>query len=460
MQATVAPEVVTGPPRLVANEADVTQGWPSPVAAYFALAVITFATFLNFFDAAAFGLLVDPIKNEFHLSNIQMGWLTGPANIVFYLVVLLPLSRMADIYPRKIVLSVGVFFIAIMNATGGLVTGFWTLFGSRMLVGAGGSAHAPSAYSLLSDSFPPTRRALPFSLLQFGFILAASFGVLIAGHLYGWVSTWPATEFAGISVHSWKYLLLILAIPGIATSLLMLFINEPARKGVIGQGDPLPFKTVLTELWQRRQVYGPLFISLGFSTMNALAVPAWTAPLMTRTYHWRIQDIGNYLAPMFLTAQIAGLIVGPIVVNWLGKKYKDANIRATFIFLLIALPFGIVAPMMPNGILCLACYALVSACGIASAAPQNLAIQLITPNQMRGQITGLYLMMFTGFGMMGPLLVGIFIDKTFGQDADVWKALVLTGILLWPPAVYFMFRAIKPYGEEVVRLDAVAGTAA
>ena len=429
--------------------------WPSPALAYFALAVITFATFLNFFDATAFGLLIEQIKNEFRLTNIQMGWLTGPANIVFYLVVLLPLSRLVDIYPRKYVLAAGVFFIALMNATSGLAMGFWTLFASRMMVGAGGSAHAPGAYSLLADSFPPEKRALPFSILQLGFLLASTWGFLLAGSLFGWVSAWPAATMAGIDVHGWKWLLLILAVPGVITAALLLFIQEPPRRGLIGQGKPLPYKTVIDELWRRRRVYGPLFASLAFGAAHALALPAWLTPLMKRVYGWPEQEIGVYLSPILFAGQMTGLLGGPVFINWLSRRHKDANIRATALFLLIALPFGIIGPMMPNGVLALLCFAVTGACGLAAAAPQNLAIQLITPNQMRGQVTGLYLMMFTVFGMCGPLLMGVLIDKVFGHDADVWKAMALAGALLSPPALFFMWRAIKPYGEEVERLEAI-----
>ncbi len=429
--------------------------WPSSTAAYYALAIITFATFLNFLDATAFGLLIERIRGEFKLTNIEMGWLTGPANIIFYLVVMLPLSRLVDIYPRKYILAIGVLFIALMNAAGGLVAGFWTLFVTRMLVGAGGSAHAPGAYSLLADSFPPEKRALPFSLLQLGFILATTWGFMIAGKLFGWVSTWPATHIAGFDIHGWKWLLVILAVPGIITAILMLFIKEPARQGLINKGEPLPFKVVLSELWRRRGVYFPLFASLAFGAAHALAIPAWLTPLLKRNYGWNEMQIGTYLSPILFIGQISGLLLGPVVITWMAKRYKDAEIRATAIFLTLAAPVGIIAPMMPSGTLALVCFGFVGACGLAAAAPQNLAIQRITPNEMRGQITGLYLMMFTVFGALGPLLMGFLIDKVYGHDTDVWKAMATAGVLLSPLALIFMWMAVNPYGREVERLDKI-----
>ena len=95
------------------------QGWPSAWQANFTLGVLVFATFLNFLDATAFGMVVERIRVDFGLSNVQIGWLTGPANIIFYLIVLLPLSRLVDVYPRKYVLACGVLFIALMNGACG-----------------------------------------------------------------------------------------------------------------------------------------------------------------------------------------------------------------------------------------------------------------------------------------------------------------------------------------------------
>jgi MFS family permease len=448
-------QVVAGDSGVHSKNVDKEQPWPKAGAAYFALAVITFATFLNFFDQTAFGLLIERIKTDFHLSNIQLGWLTGPANIIFYFIVLLPLSRLADIYPRKYVLAGGVFLIAILNATGGLTMTFWALFASRMMVGAGGSAHAPAAYSLLADLFPPEKRALPFSLLQFGFIFGSTWGFLIAGQLLAMVLPWPEMHFGFIAIHGWKYVLLLLAIPGIITALFMMLITEPPRRGVIAEGKPLPFKTVIGELWKRRAVYGPLFFGLGFSAMSALGLPAWLTPLMKRSYGWSEQEIGQYLSPILFVGQIAGLVLGPVVIKWLNKRYNDVNIRATVIFFALSAPFAIIGPMMPNGILALCCFAITGMFGIASAVPQNLAIQEITPNEMRGQATGLYLMMFTAFGMMGPLVIGILIDKVFGHDTDVWKALSLSGAVLMPLAAFIMSRGIKPYANEVERLEKI-----
>jgi hypothetical protein len=70
-----------------------TQGWPSRAAAYTGLAVIILATALNFFDAQVFGMMAQRIKIDFALTDEQLGFLIGPANVIFYVLVGIPRAR-------------------------------------------------------------------------------------------------------------------------------------------------------------------------------------------------------------------------------------------------------------------------------------------------------------------------------------------------------------------------------
>ncbi|MBN8500066.1 MAG: MFS transporter, partial [Sphingomonadales bacterium] len=92
--------------------------------------------------------------------------------------------------------------------------------------------------------------------------------------------------------------------------------------------------------------------------------------------------------------------------------------------------------------------------GLAGAVPQNAAIQRIAPPEMRGQVTAFYLFMFTFFGAMGSQVVGSVAQRIVGNEAELWKALVLTAGVLLPIATLLMIRAIKPYRAEVARLEA------
>jgi predicted MFS family arabinose efflux permease len=80
------------------------KSWPSSPARYWALFAIIFATFITFFDQTVFGMLAVQIKKDFGLTDGQLGFLGGPASIICYLFVGIPLARLADIWPRKYVL--------------------------------------------------------------------------------------------------------------------------------------------------------------------------------------------------------------------------------------------------------------------------------------------------------------------------------------------------------------------
>jgi MFS family permease len=436
-----------------AAAAPAVQPWPARGAAYYALMVIILATMLNFLDAQVFGMMAQRIKVDFDLTDEQLGFLIGPANVIFYVLIGIPMARLVDIYPRKIVLACGMAAIGGITALGGLAQSFWQLFSSRMLVGAGGSAHAPGAYSMLSDYFPPAKLPRAFGFLQLGFIGGNALGIFLGGQLISLAAAWPVSHWMGLTVRGWQWVLIMVGAPGLLISALLLLAKEPARRGVTAQGKPLPVAAVLHEIRARKAIYLPLFIGLAFSAAQSMGMQAWRAPFFIRTYGWNEAKIGRWMGLTFLASWLIGAVLGTLFVERLSKRYKDANVRASAILFAVAAPFEILSPLMPSGGLALACLAVAGACGIASAVPQNAAIQRITPNEMRGQVTAIYLFMFIVFGALGSQLIGSITLRVFRSDSDLWKSVVLTASVLMPLAAFAISRGIRPYGLEVERLE-------
>jgi MFS family permease len=142
-------------------------------------------------------------------------------------------------------------------------------------------------------------------------------------------------------------------------------------------------------------------------------------------------------------------------VEWLSKKHKDANVRAAAILFSCVTVCTISAIVMPNGLASMILFAAGGMFGIAGAVPQNAAVQRIAPNDMRGQVTAFYLFMFTAFGALGSWVVGRVQDIFIQVEADLWKAMLIVAGTLLPLATLLMYRAIKPYREEVERLEAL-----
>lgn len=442
--------------------------WPSSGAAYWALFVIILATFLNFFDATVFGMLAQRVKVDFGLTDEQLGFLGGPATVIFFVFAGVPLARLADIYPRKFVLAGGMAATGLVMGLGGLARGFAQFVGSRMFLGAGGSAHAPAAYSMIADYFPPKKITRAFSLLQLGFIGGSTVGVLVGGKLIVALAGWPDQTVLGMRVFNWQLILLGQAALGLMAAGLLLTVKEPPRL-MVPVAATVPMAT-RESIWQRivaftglnaakaiharGRVYYPLFIGLALSAIETFGLAFWRVPFMIRTYGWDEAQIGMVMAPMLLVSQLAGVFFGGFFVEWLAKRHADANVRAATILFGLVTVCAIASPMMPTGEASLAVMALGGMFGLAGAVPQNAAVQRIAPNEMRGQVTAIYLFMFTFFGAMGSFVVGSVAQRVVGVEADLWKALVITAGVLLPIATLAMFLGMRPYREEVARLEA------
>ena len=78
----------------------------------------------------------------------------------------------------------------------------------------------------------------------------------------------------------------------------------------------------------------------------------------------------------------------------------------------------------------------------------NSAIQLATPNAMRGQINAMYLFVIAALGgALGPLFIALLTDFVAGSEADLRYVLVGYRAVLAPLDAFLVYLAIKPYAR-------------
>ena len=442
-----------------------TRTWPSTGSAYWSLFVIVFATFLTFFDAVTFGMLAERIKADFGLTDGQLGFLAGPASIICYFFVGIPLARLADIYPRKYVLGAGAGIVGIIISLGGLAQSFGQFVGSRVFLAAGGSAHAPAAYSMLADSFPPHKLTRAFALLQFGFIGGTTLGPAIGGALVVASAGWGTSEFLGLRIFGWQWILLIMGLPSLVAAALFLTLKEPVRLAPSADAPQPPEHASLGRkiitfmgfdaakaIHANGKVFYPMFGALALSAVEVFGLQFWRVPFMVRTYGWDEGQIGAALSIIILIASLAGLAAGGAFVEYLARRHKDANVRAAFFCFMGTTVSTIFAILIPSAWGSMVAFGFAGFFGIAGAVPQNAAIQRVAPNAMRGQVTAFYLFMFTFFGAMGSFIIGMVSQYLV---TELWQALLITAGTILPIATYLMYRAMRPYGREVARLEAI-----
>ncbi|NIV77054.1 MAG: MFS transporter, partial [Gammaproteobacteria bacterium] len=101
----------------------------------------------------------------------------------------------------------------------GLARNFLELGIARIAVGVGEGGTGPCAYSLLSDSFPPARRATVIAILTSGVYIGAGLGIFIGGQV---VQRWNEA-FAGggapFGLVGWQVAFFVVGLPGILLAL-------------------------------------------------------------------------------------------------------------------------------------------------------------------------------------------------------------------------------------------------
>ena len=137
----------------------------------------------------------------------------------------------------------------------------------------------------------------------------------------------------------------------------------------------------------------------------------------------------------------------------LAKTRDDANLRVVAIAYTVGPIFAIAGPLMPDPWLAVGCATLGFMIGIGGAVPQNAALQSVTPNEMRGQVTALYLFVFAVIGMgIGPTFIAVFTDYMFADEMMLRYALSVSAVIMMPVAAAIMWWGVKPYGGAIAQV--------
>ena len=121
------------------------------------------------------------------------------------------------------------------------------------------------------------------------------------------------------------------------------------------------------------------------------------------------------------------------------------------------LPTSVIYPLMPTPELAIAVLALNSFLASIGPGPANAALQTITPNQMRAQVTAFYLFVFNliGYGL-GPVTVGVMTDYVFHAETALRYSLAINAALIGPISWLIFWYGLKPYEASYIRATAHA----
>ena len=439
--------------------------WPSPLRAWYSVAIFALALTMNFLDRGIVGLLVEPIKRDLALSDFQISLIIGFAFSCMYLVLGLPIARLVDVASRRLIIGVGIATWSAATALCGLAQNFLQLFVARVGVGIGEACNGPATFSMMADLFPPRRLPRAIAVLNFGFVAGLGLSLLMGGVVIHYLGTLPPVELPVVGeLRDWQMTFVAVGVPGLVVAVLLATVPEPKRRGLLSagvganvQGKPksIPLAEVGRFLLDNRRAYAPMFLGVAVNTVLAFGHQAWYAAFFSRTYGWSASQFALVFGSIILVGAPVMLIVGSRLAEWYAKKgYHDANMRVTLIAAILVMPGAIGFAFMPTPELAVAVISFNFCVAMLSPGPQNAALQIITPNQMRGQVTALFLFVFNiiGFGL-GATVVATITDYVIGDELQLRYSLALTSAILGPLAILIFWWGLKPYAHAVERAE-------
>lgn len=458
--AVTTPEAL--PPQDTAAQpaaAGASKPWPSPRVAWYAVFVFALALMVNFLDRGIVSLLVEPIKRDLGLTDVQISLLMGFAYVFFYVIVGLPVARLADYGSRKHILGVGLALWGVMTGLCGLAQNFWQMFLFRMGVGMGESCSGPPTFSMLADLFPKEKLPRAIAVLNFGFVAGNGGALILGGTIVAVLLALPpfSVPFIG-ELRGWQLAFLLAGLPGLLVSILLLTtVPEPVRRGAAAQSELPPVREVLRYLRDNGAVYAPIFIGVALSTMYAFGSSMWFPAFYIRNFGWSPAQVGLIQGCVYLLVWPAGAIVGSLLAERFARQgHDDANMRIVIIAHILAVPPMIAMPLMPTAWLAMTVSAFSAFFSAWTFGPQNAALQVVTPNRMRGQITALFLFVFNvvGFGF-GPTLVAMITEHVYtGSGHALAYSLTTVAAVLGPGCTLVLWLGVRPYARAVARARA------
>ena len=409
----------------------------------YALVMLAIVYMFNFVDRQILAILLPALRDEFQVSDAWLGFLTGPAFAMFYIVLGIPIARYADRHNRRNLIALAVAVWSGMTALSGLAANFVHLALARVGVGVGEAGCSPPAHSMIADYYPPEQRSTAMGVYTIGI----SAGIMLAYLAGGWVA-----QNIG-----WREAFFVVGAPGLVLALIVRFtVKEPKRghsEGRDATGPRPPWTETLRALWTRPS-FVHMTIAAGMSSFVGYSVINFLPSFLVRSFGMDVATLGLWLGPILGIAGGSGFFLGGYIADHLGQTSHRKAL--TFIGLTVLLTAVLYALMFSADSWRTAILLFIIPACTANVylAPVLAQAQSLVSLRMRAVTSALALLIINVIGLLlGPQVTGIIstlLEPQFGEEAMRYSLLIATSVML-PWAAYHYIRAGKSIDADLAR---------
>jgi len=272
----------------------------------------------NFIDRTIIATIGQAIKEDLKFSDLQLGLLGGLYFALLYTVLGIPLARFAERVSRVNIIAGAIVVWSAFTALCGVAGNYVMLAAFRFGVGVGEAGMSPASHSLISDLFPPQKRASALAIYSFGIPLGSMFGAIMGGQI--------------LDHFTWRAAFMLVGLPGVLVAVaIKLLVREPPRgyseieahpalaEDVIPDAPVAPAPSLGAELAEIGAVIKTLFgrwsilnLVLGamFVSFAGYAGGQFAPPYFLRAFHLSYGTVGLLIGLVAGLGQGIGTLVG------------------------------------------------------------------------------------------------------------------------------------------------------
>ncbi|MDQ6785365.1 MAG: MFS transporter [Acidobacteriota bacterium] len=372
---------------------------------YYALALLMFVYILNFLDRTIIYILFPLIKKEMSFSDTQLALLGTTSFVIFYTVLGIPFGRLADKGSRTKIIAIGLAMWSLFSGLTAFADSFWTLFACRVGVGIGEATLGPAAISLLSDYFPPAKRATVTSMYSMGIAIGAGLAAILGGSLSG---------------YGWRTAFMIVGFPGIVFAILVFFLREPPRQ-LITVSDTSYSGADWKKLLSNKSF---ILLCLGYALLglatNNLSI--WGATFYWRVHKFDLPAIGFWGGILTLIAGVPATLFGGAIADWFRRRSgRGGRMFYGSLLSLVSVPFWLLLIFTDNVYLILTANFFLLAAALAWLGAAAADATEIAGVNLRGLAIAVYFFSVNiAAYLVGSNLIGFLNDK-FGATENPAK---------------------------------------
>jgi MFS family permease len=409
----------------------------------YALGMLAGVYMFNFIDRQILAILLPSIKAEFQVGDTVLGLLAGTAFALFYVILGVPVARLADQVNRRNLIALAVAIWSGMTALSGLAVNIWQLALARVGVGVGEAGCSPPAHAMIADLYPPEKRSAAMGV----YTLGISAGVMLAYMAGGWV----------VQNVGWREAFFIVGLPGlILAALVRLTVREPVRGAAErrhDRGEQPSLRDVAVFLLARKS-FIHMALGAGFSAFVGYAIIFNMPSFLVRSLGVGEAEIGFSLGPIYGIAGGLGFFLGGYLADRIGvhghQKALSFIATATVIS---AVCFGAVFLAVTLA-WCLTLLVLPSVISNFYLAPVLGQTQSLVSLRMRAVASSLVLLIINVIGLaIGPPVTGLVSDLLQASQGpeSMRYALLVVSVVLLPIAAFCYWRAGKTIDADLRR---------